>query len=129
MKKIEIDNIFLILKNISSIKTSKQKEKSLQFFLNTKIVDESSQVFENDFINIVQIENIVLRAQINFFDTNNLDQNLMTAIETKDHSKLLKIKISRVQELNRFKNQFRADESFHLQKMLSNVKKIESFKK
>ena len=39
------------------------------------------------------------------------------------------MKIFRVQELNRFKNQSREDELFHLQRMSSNIKKIESFKK
>ena len=42
MKKIENDNILSISKSISSIKTSKQEEKNLQLFLNTKVVDKSS---------------------------------------------------------------------------------------
>ena len=114
MKKIENDNILSISKSISSIKISKQEEKNLQFFLNNEVVDESSQILENDFVNIVQVEDIVSRAQINFFNMNNLDQNLVTAIKTKDHNKLLKIEISRIQELNRFKNRFCANESFYL---------------
>ena len=104
MKKIENDNILSNSRNINSIKTSKQEEKNLQFFLNTKITDESSQILKNDFVNIVQIEDIVLRAQINLFNTNNLDQSLVTAMKTRNHNKLLKVEISRVQESNCFKN-------------------------
>ena len=113
IKKIENNNILSISRNINFNQNFEARRKEFAIFLSTKIVDKSSQIFENDFVNIIQIENIVSRVQINFFDTNNFDQDLVTTIKTKNHNKLLKMKIFQIQKSNRFKSQFCANESFH----------------
>ena len=129
IKEIKNNKIFLISRNINSIKILKQKEKNLQSLLNAKIVDKLNQIFENDFVNIVQIKDIVSRAQINFFNTNNLDQNFMNAKKTKNHNKLLKVKIFQIRKSNCSKIWFYANELFYFKKVSSNVKKIKLFEK